>query len=629
MSGNFFWYVRKKFFGDPPRSPTILGRNINVQFTCSGKLYCAPPPQTRLGPYAHDCFCHSNITMHISSQPSNILYNIYCTCRWNDPNIDTDRKIYCAVYSRTFSTSTKYLHCRSDNKEADTTWANPDYLDLDRDSARKLIDAVSKLKRCSPKQFDRAMTRFNDAYTKATEVFNNQSLSLQDRIMAAKLRIQSTLLLSIEKPDLANICKLYLKDLHDLPPIVEIFRYDLEGGVLSTFNQAERHELFQSVSMINFTLFRFLNCFTKELVNVYDWPMIESDAWMYNPLIPDETVLKELQQAEIEVPNLVLFKHLEHQLMGIDPKLVAVNSDGDLILFRQRANPDVCELLKVSGNEVKVFYTFPEFTLVSFLAVNDADFLFVFADNVKGGLIPTGYLMYDVSVFYPQGDISGIYKNFLLLDGSVVLAPTPPRKYCEVALCMPDEVLKKEMKIQGKMEIRNEEKIQGEVPIRIEEKIHVEVPIRGEEEIQGEVKIQEKIPRELNMLHSILVEIKMWESTLATITDKLQVVAIEQYGYHVRVFEKDGRRLVREFELHDGETEACVAVTFNRLTKELVVVSRVERVYFLSTYLPETGERRHNVRLAHIGEDCQEIHLTSHCRGSIALVTKEHVLYLQ
>ncbi|CAB4025086.1 Hypothetical predicted protein [Paramuricea clavata] len=513
--------------------------------------------------------------------------------------------------------------------------------------------------------------------------------------MAAKLRIQSALLSNIEKPSLSNICKLYLKDLHDLPPIVEIFRYDLEGGMLSKFNQAERHELFQSVCMMNFTLFRFLNCFTnpRELnVNVYEWPMIESDGWMYNPLIPDETVLKELQQAEIEVPNLVLFKPLEHQLMGIDPKLVAVNSDGDLILFRQRANPDVCELLKVSGNEVKVFYTFPEFTLVSFLAVNDADFLFVFADNVKGGLIPTGYLMYDVSVFYPQGDISGIYKDFLLLDGSVVLAPTPPRKFCEVALCMPEDVLKKEMKIQGEMEIRNEEKIhgrcpsevnirseekiqgevnirseekiQGEVNIRGEEKIQGEVNIRGEEEIQGEVpirseekiqgevnirseekiqgkvnirgkeeiqeavKIQEKIPRELNILHSILVEIKMWENTLATITDNLQVLAIEQYSYHVRVFEKDGR-FVREFQLHDGETEACVAITFNRLTRELVVVSRVERVYFLSTYLPETGKRRHNVRLAHIGKDCQEIHLTSHCRGSIALVTKEHVLYLQ
>jgi hypothetical protein len=61
MSGNFF-----RIFGDmsagkmfllvcpekflvtsppPPRSPTILGRNINVQFACSGKLHCAPPKQ--------------------------------------------------------------------------------------------------------------------------------------------------------------------------------------------------------------------------------------------------------------------------------------------------------------------------------------------------------------------------------------------------------------------------------------------------------------------------------------------------------------------------------------------------------------------------------------------------------
>jgi hypothetical protein len=41
---NFFGYVRKKISVTPPRSPTILGRNINVQFACSSKLYCAPPP---------------------------------------------------------------------------------------------------------------------------------------------------------------------------------------------------------------------------------------------------------------------------------------------------------------------------------------------------------------------------------------------------------------------------------------------------------------------------------------------------------------------------------------------------------------------------------------------------------
>jgi hypothetical protein len=60
IRGNFC-YVRKIFFvcpenifGDlppppppPPHSPTILGKNINVQFACSGKPYCAPPSKSR------------------------------------------------------------------------------------------------------------------------------------------------------------------------------------------------------------------------------------------------------------------------------------------------------------------------------------------------------------------------------------------------------------------------------------------------------------------------------------------------------------------------------------------------------------------------------------------------------
>jgi hypothetical protein len=42
-------FSEHKLLGDtpppPPRSPTILGENINVKFACSGKLYCAPLKQ--------------------------------------------------------------------------------------------------------------------------------------------------------------------------------------------------------------------------------------------------------------------------------------------------------------------------------------------------------------------------------------------------------------------------------------------------------------------------------------------------------------------------------------------------------------------------------------------------------
>ena len=57
-SGKCFWYVRKIFL---VTSPTTLGRNINVQVPCSGKLHCAP--QTRLGPYAH---AYSSLLQHFS-----------------------------------------------------------------------------------------------------------------------------------------------------------------------------------------------------------------------------------------------------------------------------------------------------------------------------------------------------------------------------------------------------------------------------------------------------------------------------------------------------------------------------------------------------------------------------------
>jgi hypothetical protein len=39
MSGKIFLVCPEKIFWS-----TILGRNINVQFACSGKLYCAPTP---------------------------------------------------------------------------------------------------------------------------------------------------------------------------------------------------------------------------------------------------------------------------------------------------------------------------------------------------------------------------------------------------------------------------------------------------------------------------------------------------------------------------------------------------------------------------------------------------------
>jgi hypothetical protein len=114
-------------------------------------------------------------------------------------------------------------------------------------------------------------------------------------------------------------------------------------------------------------------------------------------------------------------------------------------------------------------------------------------------------------------------------------------------------------------------------------------------------------------------ETKLWELSLITVTNKYQVVAVEQSGYHVRIYEKDGK-LIQEFELYEGKRESCVSIAFNYLTEELVFVSRVGSWYFLSTYEPETGKRRHNVRLTLFGTEEQYLCLTAHCSGPMALV---------
>ena len=91
---------------------------------------------------------------------------------------------------------------------------------LDVDLAHKLVEVMNEWKRNSGEYFTSPMKLFEEANTKATEAFHNEALSLEDRILAAKLCVQSRLLLSLDNPSLASqSCRLYLEELHGLAPI--------------------------------------------------------------------------------------------------------------------------------------------------------------------------------------------------------------------------------------------------------------------------------------------------------------------------------------------------------------------------------------------------------------------------
>jgi hypothetical protein len=310
----------------------------------------------------------------------------------------------------------------------------------------------------------------------------------------------------------------------------------------------------------------------------------------------------ELQDAGIELPNLVVFKDVDWKMLECccERGAVAINSNGELLVgcnvfnscdvIFQKFTMNKVKAGKISGNGIKSRHVF-------LLAVDSNDNTYVLTDveccpSTQVLIESTGRRYVTARMSPSACDLTAVdSKNLLLLrkkvgycPGQNILVPTPDG----IALMTYNAY------VSDRTEVAFYKNEKG------------------------------------NVQQTSSFETKLWESPLITVTNKYQVVAVEKDGYRVRVYEKDGQ-LIREFELCGGKDESCVRIAFNFLTEELVVVSRVGSWYFLSTYKPKTGERRHNVRLTLFGKVKEKtyLHLTTHCSGPMALVSREYVLYLQ
>ena len=464
---------------------------------------------------------------------------------------------------------------------------------LDVDLALKLAEVIDELKRNSGDYFTLAVELFKEANTKATEAFHNEALSVEDRILAAKLRVQSRLLLSLDNPSLASQpCRLYLEELHGLAPIVKDFRNYLEGGMAAVVNKEKRRELVLCVSAINLVAFKFLKSCTKGPVNLYDWPKITRGDWTYSPLIPDKTVYVEQQSAVIKFSNLIVFKEI-----GFTDQLcyrtdaMATNSVGDFFVETQ------CEdLLKITKRKVKVQQKRMEGFSLFGLAIDINDITYVLFVTESLEYSPSGTLE-------PEDICVGILDSFKSLNTSFrpVKLDECVWKYVPAVSSTPDGFALVKKESTGTYNVAFYQNNQGNVTCKFAYSI------------------------EMNPNYS-------W---LTTVTNKYHLVAAEKFSYHLRVYKKDGQ-LIREFELYGGECESCVSIAFNYLTEELVCVSLIGRWFYLSTYELETGVRRHKARLTLFGKYSKSIlkfagypRLTAHCNGPMSVVSEEYALRFQ
>ena len=209
-----------------------------------------------------------------------------------------------------------------------------------------LTRAVGKIKSCT--EFELAKERFKDARKKATEAFCNEALGIDDRIFAAKLRVVSEILENLESPKAAITgCLSFLRDLHSLPAMREIFSVYLNGGVKSLLGKEERAANVKSVMLINYVLYQFTFKFSQSTDRL-NWPAgkIELGDRIFNPVLEWEKVSsKKSMGGELgERPNeLVLDER-------IYPSFCAVNSHGEIIAAHSR---DEIKIISRTG-ELKV-----------------------------------------------------------------------------------------------------------------------------------------------------------------------------------------------------------------------------------------------------------------------------------
>ena len=116
---------------------------------------------------------------------------------------------------------------------------------------------------------------FKTAREEATRAFNNEALSLADRIMATKFRVVAQILECLQDTKAAvAVCMLFLEKLHNLPAIGKTFSTHFKGGIKSKLHKDSRLDNVKSVLSLNFALSECVARFTGELPNVSNWPRI-------------------------------------------------------------------------------------------------------------------------------------------------------------------------------------------------------------------------------------------------------------------------------------------------------------------------------------------------------------------
>ena len=193
--------------------------------------------------------------------------------------------------------------------------------------AVSLREAFDRISITSKEQLDSAKDCFQRSREWATHAFNNQSLTIEDRIMACKVRVTARYLESaLSHPKSATTaCMFYLQELHDLPAIQEMLSVLLCGGLRSILNQEERLKNTMSVLSINHVIMHIESKFATEYPNIFTWPKIQQASRTFHPILHAQEILTK-NTTSIQLNRVALDSEKSEGFF-------AVNSRDEIILL--------------------------------------------------------------------------------------------------------------------------------------------------------------------------------------------------------------------------------------------------------------------------------------------------------
>ena len=211
--------------------------------------------------------------------------------------------------------------------------------------AFELSRVVAKLKIGSEGQYERANKHCKDARKKATDAFSNEGLSVEDRLMAAKLRIVATIIECLETPEIAIKKGLsILKQLHSLQVVIEMFSVFLNRRVESSLD-TERLQNVKVVMLINYALYELFSKLTEKSYCYLDWPAIELANRCFQPILHWHEISTRISTDGelLQLSNRLLLKNEVW-------KLFAMNSRGETFVVEQ--SKDVWVVYKTGESKV-------------------------------------------------------------------------------------------------------------------------------------------------------------------------------------------------------------------------------------------------------------------------------------